>query len=284
MRHDPEVLQAASRYQLGLPRMPISGSSGELLGRGSGTSLEFQEHRQYFPGDDVRHLDWAAYARSDTLMIRLYREELSPRLEVLLDVTRSMATTPAKTLIAKQLAALFAVLSGILGGRPTIWLAGDQRPPVSLQAETIDSLNQAECTSTASLLDLLSDHSLALRRQAVRVVISDFLFQHDPETLVRRLAGDASVLWLVQVLTAWESDPQVASAARLVDIESGHSSDLILNRNTVEAYKERLRKLQADLARQARRCHAQFVTVIAENGLEASCRNQLVGSGILRGS
>jgi uncharacterized protein (DUF58 family) len=89
-------------YQLGLPRTPGSGRSGELLGRGTGTSLEFQEYREYMPGDDIRHLDWSAYARSDSLMVRLYREEISPRMDVLLDVSRSMSTSPAKMQIARQ--------------------------------------------------------------------------------------------------------------------------------------------------------------------------------------
>ena len=92
MRFNPEVQQAAARYQLGLPRMPVSGRSGELLGRGTGSSLEFQEYREYQFGDDIRHLDWAAYARSDALMVRLYREEISPRMEILLDASRSMTS------------------------------------------------------------------------------------------------------------------------------------------------------------------------------------------------
>src|SRR5207253_6925536 len=69
--------------------LPVAGRSGELLGRGTGSSVEFQEYREYLPGDDVRHVDWAAYARSDALMVRLYRDEISPRTEVLLDGSRS---------------------------------------------------------------------------------------------------------------------------------------------------------------------------------------------------
>lgn len=282
MRSDPEVVRAASMFQLGLPRSPVSGSSGELLGRGSGTSLEFQEHRQYIPGDDIRHLDWAAFARSDTLMIRLYREEISPKLEVLLDITRSMTTSPLKTRVAKQLAALFAVLSGTLGGRPTIWLAGDQRPAQCLQAEMIEALEDTDCNSTASLAELLQDHQLPLRRQAVRVVVSDFLFPLEPESLVRRLASDASVLWLVQVLTSWEADPALSGGTRLIDIETGRETDLFLNRQVVGEYKQRLQRLQEDLATQARRCHATFVTVIADEGLSAICREELCRSGVLR--
>ena len=121
MTGDPDVLRAASLYQLGLPRIPVSGRSGELLGRGTGTSLEFQEYREYMPGDDIRHLDWAAYARSDHLMVRLFREEISPRMEIVLDVSRSMSTSPEKMLLARQIAGLFAPLG--IAGKSTADLA-----------------------------------------------------------------------------------------------------------------------------------------------------------------
>ena len=42
------------------------------------------------PGDDLRHVDWAAYARSDSLNIRLYREEVAPRLDLLIDVANNI--------------------------------------------------------------------------------------------------------------------------------------------------------------------------------------------------
>ncbi|MEE3284389.1 MAG: DUF58 domain-containing protein, partial [Planctomycetota bacterium] len=90
MRSDAVVRRAADTYQLGLIRAPASGRAGELLGRGTGSSLEFQEYREYTPGDDIRHLDWAAYGRSDTLMVRLFREEISPRTEILVDASASM--------------------------------------------------------------------------------------------------------------------------------------------------------------------------------------------------
>ena len=100
MRSDAAVRRAADTYQLGLLRVPASGRAGELLGRGTGSSLVFQEYGEYTPGDDIRHIDWAAYGRSDTLMVRLYREEISPRTEILVDASQSMSVVPAKALLA----------------------------------------------------------------------------------------------------------------------------------------------------------------------------------------
>src|SRR5688572_6917418 len=141
MYHDPEVQHATDLYQLGLLRAPAAGRSGELLGRGAGSSLEFQEYREYMPGDDIRHLDWGAFARSDTLMVRLYREEISPRTEILLDASRSMTSGgQIKPRIARQLAALFALLAGQLGGRPTVVLLEDG-PSQTLSLDALDRLH-----------------------------------------------------------------------------------------------------------------------------------------------
>src|SRR5258708_12177625 len=119
MLNDPEVERAADMYHLGLPRNPAAGRSGELLGRGTGSSLEFQEYREYVPGDDIRHLDWGAYARSDMLMVRLFREEISPKTEILLDASRSMASGgEMKPRLARLLPPLFALLSPPLVSPP----------------------------------------------------------------------------------------------------------------------------------------------------------------------
>src|SRR5262249_15096039 len=203
MLNDPEVQRAADIYQLGLPRAPAAGRSGELLGRGTGSSLEFQEYREYVPGDDIRHLDWGAYARSDTLMVRLFREEIRPRAEILIDASRSMASGgQMKPLLARQLAAVLGLLSGRLGGRPAI-IPLEDGPPVPLGLDGLERLATLPFSGRTSLAELLSDHRVPMKRQAVRIVISDFLFPHDPASLIRRLATDASALWLVQVASGW---------------------------------------------------------------------------------
>ncbi len=282
MLDDPEVQRAADTYQLGLPRAPMAGRSGELLGRGTGSSLEFQEYREYVAGDDIRHLDWGAYARSDTLMVRLFREEISPRTEILLDASRSMTSGgEMKPRLARQLAAVFAMLSGRLGGRPLIVLLEDGAA-VPLGLDAIDQLSHLPFSGRTTLAELLNDHRVPLKRQAVRIVISDFLFPHDPAAIVRRLAADASSLWLIQVLSGWEAAPTPLGGRRLVDIEMAGETDLVLDRRAVESYLQRLSDLQQELLRNCRRAHAQFVSLVADRGLAALCRDDLCASGLLR--
>src|SRR5512132_3749660 len=89
-------VRAAAAFRLAMPRTPAGGRVGERLGSGTGSSLEFQDYRPYAAGDDLRHVDWAAYARSELLAVRLYREEVVPRIDLVLDSSRSMAVSGQK--------------------------------------------------------------------------------------------------------------------------------------------------------------------------------------------
>lgn len=283
MRFDPEVQRVVNEYQLGLPRMPVAGRAGELLGRGVGSSVEFQEYREYLPGDDIRHLDWAAYARSDALMIRLYREEISPRTEILFDASKSMTTGEGvKERITKRLVSAFAQLSGRVGGRPTLIPLNDDRPLQPMGPDGLDALAGFPFNGVATLSEILSESAVPLKPQAVRIVISDFLFPLEPDPLIRRLAAGAGALWIIQLLWGWEAEPTQLGGRRLVDIEGGAQTDMLINRRNIEAYQARLQRLQQGLMRACRRAHARYVTLIADRGLAALCREELVAAEMLR--
>lgn len=283
MLQDPAVQQALRRYQLGLPRLPTSGRNGELLGKGTGSSLEFQEYREYLPGDDLRHVDWAAYARSDALMVRLFREEISPRAELLVDGSVSMTTHGGeKRRVALQLTSLFAQLVARLGAFPRIRLSNNGPQPVEVAWDRLANMESIEFNGQQPLDELLREGRFPFKPQSVRIVISDFLFPHDPDTLVRRLASQASALWLIQILADWEWQPHARGGQRLIDVESGQHADLLMTPTLIQSYRERLQTLQTGLRIAARRCHARFVPVIAEQGLEQICQQELLAEEILR--
>src|ERR1700683_3788873 len=74
-----------------------------------GFSVEFSEHREYVPGDELRHLDWKAFARSDRHYIKLYEQETNLRATLVLDNSSSMKFA-AKLDYAKHLCACMAYL------------------------------------------------------------------------------------------------------------------------------------------------------------------------------
>lgn len=282
IQNDAEIQYAVNAFRLAFQRMPTTQRSGELLGRGTGSSLEFQEHREYTIGDDIRHLDWAAYGRSDSLMVRLYREEISPQTDILLDASRSMETgTGVKKQVACQLATLLMLLTNRLGGRATIHPLNDSYPPLRFGLTELDQLEQTSFSGRTPLPELLKRGGLQLGRKTVRFVISDFLFPHNPESLIQQLATDAGSLWVIQLLNHWEADPSADGGRRLIDVETGHESDLIIDRNAIAEYNRRLHHLQKELHGHCQRFHANFVSLVADRGLRKLCRDELCTTGLL---
>src|SRR5882724_4802165 len=88
-----EAHLAAERCRLPFGRRAWRGGQGNWLGAGVGSSIDFQDHRAYMPGDDPRYIHWAAYARTGQLTMKLYRAEVSPLVDVAVDVSASMSFT-----------------------------------------------------------------------------------------------------------------------------------------------------------------------------------------------
>ena len=65
------AMVAAARVRLPLRTRVWKGQAGEFLGAGTGSSLDFQDHRTYVPGDDPRHINWQAYARTGHYTMKL---------------------------------------------------------------------------------------------------------------------------------------------------------------------------------------------------------------------
>ena len=86
----------ARAYRFSMPERQRPPVAGDVAGRRTGSSIEYQDRKDYVPGDDLRHVDWRAFARSDRLTIKLYREEISPRIDIVVDTSRSMTTSPEK--------------------------------------------------------------------------------------------------------------------------------------------------------------------------------------------
>ncbi|MAB83817.1 MAG: hypothetical protein CMJ24_10350 [Phycisphaerae bacterium] len=87
----PETLSQLAPFDL-RARMIVDGiRSGSHQSPLQGMSVEFEQHRQYVPGDDLRHLDWKVYGRSDRLAIKQYEQETTLDVSLLVDCSASMS-------------------------------------------------------------------------------------------------------------------------------------------------------------------------------------------------
>lgn len=277
-RPSPEALRAASEFRLALLEAPPRGVAGERLGKGTGSSLEFQDRRAYALGDDVRHLDWRSFARTNQLLVRQYRLEVAPRIDVVLDVSRSMSVDPGKAQVAVDVAATVAGAGRRDGFQVSILLAGSR--PELVECDHFARAG-AECDDRAGWDRCLAAGLQLLRRGSLRVLIGDFLFPHAAADLVRPLAAQAGALALVQVLSRADREPESGGAFRLVDAESDQAADLVLDPGTVARYRTRLSRLREALESECRRAGALYLPVDSELGIETACRSRLLPGGLL---
>jgi len=128
---------AAAVARLPLQSGRWSGTAGTVLGRGTGSSIEFQDHRHYTPGDDPRHINWQASARTGQFTMKLFREEVTPRIDLVCDVSGSMFLDQPKERRVWELIYFCLESSLRVGGHLRLFLLGrstadqpTERPPV----------------------------------------------------------------------------------------------------------------------------------------------------------
>src|SRR5215471_6663232 len=88
---DPTSLSKYGRLALVARNLVEGFLTGVHKSPYKGFSVEFAEHRQYYPGDEIRHIDWRAYGKTDRYYIKEYEEETNLRAHLLVDASGSMA-------------------------------------------------------------------------------------------------------------------------------------------------------------------------------------------------
>ena len=87
---DPNTLQKITRLELRAQHVVEGFMSGLHRSPYFGNSIEFRQHREYVPGDDLRHVDWKVWAKQDRYYVKQYEEDSNLRAALLVDVSNSM--------------------------------------------------------------------------------------------------------------------------------------------------------------------------------------------------
>jgi uncharacterized protein (DUF58 family) len=278
-RYLGEGERAGLRYALGMPRHAPVGVAGGTLSQRAGSSLEFKDHRDYQPGDDLRHIDWHAFARSDELTVKLFREEVTPHLDVILDGSRSMALEGSqKGGATLALAAFLCTAATNAGYSHAAWLMGADYRPVGNGAGlpgTWEGISFA-------YRGIPGPGTAAWRPRGLRVLLSDLLWPADPLATVRPLSERAAVTVVLQVLARADAHPPEGSSLRLVDVETDEVREIHVDAIAARRYREALARHQQTWHQACRQVGALFTTVIAEDVLRDWKLDELVAAEVLR--
>ncbi|MCX6159003.1 MAG: DUF58 domain-containing protein [Ignavibacteriae bacterium] len=216
-----------------------------------GFSVEFAEHRQYMPGDDLKHLDWKVFARTDKYFIKQYEEETNLKAYILLDISKSMDFSYSKMSKSTGIKGLFnrntKTEDGITKLEYGSYVAASlaylmllQRDAVSLTTydtnirkfipakstkanlklilKELTNIKSSEATGTANCLNVIADK---IKRRGIIIIISD-LFDNHEEVMksLRHFRYDKNEVILFQILDPVEMSFLDSNPVRLIDSET----------------------------------------------------------------
>jgi uncharacterized protein (DUF58 family) len=275
--------------------------AGVHKSRRFGSSSEFAEHKIYAPGDDVRRLDWKAYARVDRYFVRRYQDETHLDVAIVLDTSGSMAyaggargtVSIGKLEAARTLAAAIAWIAAHTGDAAGVTLfAGDHSsaehlPPrgrSSQLAAIIDVLERARPDGGTDVGAVLERVGQRLARRSLVVVISDLI--DTPVTslatlgVMRKRGSDVIVL---QTLDRDELELPFDGVVRFEDLEGDREIqvDVPLVR---EAYLEEMKRFLDEAAAECGRLDVRWHLAPTDASPVATLTHALDGHRIAGGA
>ena len=204
-----------------------------------GFSQEFAEYRAYTPGDDLRHVDWNLFARTERCYLKRYRGETNSQLTILLDASNSMQFTsgaPSKMDYARYIAASLFYLAirnqrdaaGLIVFDDEVreYIRPSTRP--GQLARLFAGLERAEARARTDFAKPLQHFQSFLHRRGIAIFISDFY--ETPETIIDTIAplrsrGHEVVLF--HILDPEEIRPSMKGSAVLFDLETDQRIEVV---------------------------------------------------------
>lgn len=282
------LLESLSRFDLSVRIVTASGVRGERRSKRRGQSVEYADHREYTFGDDLRRLDWHAYARLEQMLIRLYAAEEVLPLEVIIDLSASMDFgTPTKYVTAARIGACLTQIA-LNKGTPTRWrfAAGKSLEPVMLRGrgdlpKILGVLDDLVPEGSSALADALRRSAQQGPRRRALVVLTDGYDRDSIRPSLRALRAAGTEVHLVLVLAPEETDPQERGEYTYIDAESGRESVLSLDGRTMKTYLEMLAGYRAEWTDFCRASGIAMIELSSGLTLDASLFKQLADGGLI---
>jgi uncharacterized protein (DUF58 family) len=227
-----------------------------------GFSVEFKEHRQYVPGDEIRDIDWKLYGKTDRLFIREYEEETNLRCTILLDSSGSMGYSGSRSngltkhTYAVRTAACLAHL--LLQQQDSVGLVTfdtkvrnyipPRARPKHLRA-IIDQLEKTKPQQETELSGVFHEMVTKIQRRGLLVIISDLF--GDVEQLLKALAHFRHAKHEMIIFQIWDPDEldfPFRQWTQFSSLETANRRHLVDPAQIRRAYLEKLEQFRTQLA------------------------------------
>ncbi|MFA5594496.1 MAG: DUF58 domain-containing protein [Trueperaceae bacterium] len=252
----PHLLQRLARRRLSVPRTGTRGGVGEHASLSRGAGIEFAEHREYQPGDDLRRLDPHLEARTGEPYVREFEVLERLAVTVVADLSASMAFgQPEKATAARRLtgALAFVGLAGADRTRVAVFTGsglrwGPQAGNVRAAGRLFDWLGRQQAGGAVDFGSVAKELAGRVPRPGLVIVVSDWLFD-DPLAGVRSLRAAGQEVVALQLLAPEEVEPADLRGGTLTlqDSETGEELQVTLDAATLQRYQQSLAERQQRL-------------------------------------
>jgi uncharacterized protein (DUF58 family) len=265
---DGQFLAKLEQLELVSRKIFLGVMKGERRSKRKGQSVEFADYRNYVKGDDLRFLDWNLYARLDRLFLRLFMEEEDLHFYVLIDNSLSMDFgNPSKLHYARQIAAALAFV-GLVNNDRVVIEAFNERLTQSLPAvrgrrslfRVLDFLQKLEPAGPSNLKESLRAFSIKSSGKGVVVLLSDLMDKGGYQDALRYLVARQFDIYVIQVLSQEEIEPEILGDLKLVDIEDDDEAEITVSAPLMKRYKQNLAAYQASIQEYCNRRGITFLT------------------------
>mgnify|MGYP001326326001 FL=1 len=197
-----------------------------------GFSVEFAEHRSYGPGDEIKHIDWKLFGKTDRLYVKRYQEETNLRAHIILDTSKSMlyaSEKVSKLIYANSLAASLSYLMinqqdavGLarFSEQIDIFIPPKARPShLNLILSKLDDKDAGDDTQIGNVLHELADR---IQKRGMVILISDLLDK--PENIMKGLKHfrhQNQEVIVFHILDRKESEFDFDTRTKFLDMETG---------------------------------------------------------------
>ena len=271
------------RLRLKVKAHATSSDAGGHRSSALNQGLEFADHRQYVPGDDVRHIDWKAFARHRQLVIRQFEEERDARIYVLVDSSASMTRgEPAKAEVGRRLAAAFGYVGMKQLDRVRVIPFATEIAKTSRVFRSRAQIPELEKFLAEASAEGVTTFEQTVRSFAARhsmrglvVVVSDLMAPEGWEEGFRVLGRLGHQLVVVRVTCPEDDKPDFKGEMELHDSETGERLRLRVSPDLLVSYQRVIAEHVEECRRAAVRVGGRLVEAPVELSTEKLIRRAL---------
>lgn len=281
-----EVYKQLSKYRIDGAEGFLSNYEGARKSRQKGQSQEFSDFRPYYPGDDIRLIDWNVYARTDQYYIKLYEEEREARITIILDHSGSMGQEEHKRKMAENLMLMLSYV-GLASGDGVRVITQNKEGKFSASSfykgihqfhDFKHIISQLEWNGAMRYEELTKEINFS---KGITIWISDFLYEGF-ERIHQQLKFHQQHVLVLQVLSNETLSPSYEGMLELVDVESNEMMEVHCTQATMDAYHERLNQYLEGIQQLTSKAGGRYLLVNVDTKSESHILQQLIMHKLLR--